>query len=89
MADLYSLYRATGIIDDARDLRAAFGECLHAQLLDRGLIDDSVPLAAMQFAVELGDHIIEMAHRSGPGAARVLNEGVRVITGYPRSYSAR
>jgi AcrR family transcriptional regulator len=88
MADLYYTYRANGMVPDARDLRAAFAKYLHSRLTEWGIIDAAVPRTALQFAVELGDHIIELAHHSGPDAARILDEGVRAITSYLRSYDA-
>lgn len=80
---------ARGLSADPRPRRAEFAGYLHSALLAwRLLRPDTDPLITAM-AVEMGDRVLEMAHRTGPDGGRaVLTEGARALTAYLQTYAA-
>lgn len=88
MATLFYLSRSSGLIADPQQRRARFAEALHSALIEwRLLRADTDPLVTTM-AVELGDHVLELSHRAGPGRDHaVLTEGERALTRYLQTYA--
>jgi AcrR family transcriptional regulator len=78
---------ARGLLADPRLRRAEFADALHSALLAwRLLRPDTDPLVTA-VAVEMGDRLLEVAHRAGPDGDRaVLAEGARALTAYLQIY---
>ncbi|WP_418005029.1 TetR/AcrR family transcriptional regulator [Mycobacterium sp. PDNC021] len=87
MATLFYVNRASGALTDPRLLRSEVADAVHHALIAWGLLPaDTDPLVAAM-AIELGDHILELAHRRGAGLdLAVLAEGERVVTAYLETY---
>lgn len=88
LVELVYSSRAIGFMSDPQHSRAAFAEILHGALVKWKLIRaETDPLVCM-LAIELGDRILEMAHRAGPGGDdAVLVEGERALTTYLQNYA--
>jgi AcrR family transcriptional regulator len=80
---------ARGLLADPGLRRAEFADALHSALLAwRLLLPDTDPLVTT-VAVELGNRLLEVAHRAGPAGDRaVLAEGARALTAYLQTYAA-
>lgn len=88
LANLFYLSRSRGLIADPQQRRARFAEALHAALIEWRLLRADTDLLVTTMAVELGDHVLELSHRAGPGRARaVFAEGERALTKYLELYA--
>jgi AcrR family transcriptional regulator len=88
MGTLFYASRTSGLLTDPRDLRSEVAASVHAALIGWGLLPaDTDPLVA-GMAIELGDHVLELAHRGDAGLDdAVLAEGERAVTKYLESYT--
>ncbi|BDB39778.1 MULTISPECIES: TetR/AcrR family transcriptional regulator [Mycobacterium] len=90
LARLFYLSRSSGLIADPQQRRAQFASALHAALIEWGLLQPGTDPLVTTIAVELGDHVLELSHRAGPGRDRaVLAEGERALTNYLQDYAQR
>jgi AcrR family transcriptional regulator len=79
---------ARGLLADPRLRRAEFAGALHSALLAWRLLRPGTDPLITAVAVEMGDRLLEVAHRAGPGGDRaVLAEGARALTAYLQTYA--
>jgi AcrR family transcriptional regulator len=80
---------ARGLLADPRLRRAEFANALHSALLTWRLLRPETDPLVTAVAVEMGDRLLEVAHRAGPDGDRaVLTEGARALTAYLQTYAA-
>ncbi|QLL09910.1 TetR/AcrR family transcriptional regulator [Mycobacterium vicinigordonae] len=90
MAKLFYLSRSSGLIADPQQRRARFAVALHEALIGWRLLPADADPLVTTMAVELGDHVLELSHRAGPGRDHaVLVEGERALTTYLATYARR
>ncbi|MEE6165762.1 MULTISPECIES: TetR/AcrR family transcriptional regulator [unclassified Mycolicibacterium] len=80
---------ARGLLADPRLRRAEFANALHTSLLAWRLLRPGTDPLVTAVAVEMGNRLLEVAHRAGPDGDRaVLAEGARALTAYLQLYAA-
>lgn len=80
---------ARGLLADPRLRRAEFADALHSALLTWRLLRPGTDPLVTTVAVEMGNRLLEVAHRAGPDGDRaVLAEGARALTAYLQTYAA-
>lgn len=73
----------TAVTEFCREHNARIARDLFAVMTDAGLLSDEVDLARGQFAVEIGDRVLEWAFRNGyTGDQRVIDDGVEMLVSY-------
>ncbi|WP_019972399.1 TetR/AcrR family transcriptional regulator [Mycobacterium sp. 141] len=88
LATLHYNSLARGLLADPRLRRAEFAEALHSALLAWQLVRPDTDPLVTAVAVEMGDRLLEVAHRAGPeGDRSVLAEGARALTAYLQTYA--
>jgi AcrR family transcriptional regulator len=89
MVELFYSSRAVGFMPDPHESRAVFAEFMHAALIEWKLLRADADPLVCTVVIELGDRILEMAHRAGPGGDdAMLAEGERALTTYLNRYAA-
>ncbi|WP_051022261.1 TetR/AcrR family transcriptional regulator [Nocardia pneumoniae] len=89
--DFVALYYASrhneALRDDIREHLARLTDVLHRHLLSTGLLAPGTSRRVVEVAVELGDHLFEMAHRRGDEGDALTDEGRIAITRYLEVYA--
>jgi len=87
MGTLFYGSRRSGLLTDPRELRSEVADSVHAAMIAWGLLPPDIDPLVTAMAIELGDHVLELAHRDGTGLdLAVLAEGERVMISYLQSY---
>lgn len=90
LVELFYSSRAIGFRPDPQHSRATFAAVLHGRLVEWNLLRADSDSLVVALAVELGDRILEMAHRAGPdNDGPVLVEGERALTTYLQNYAVQ
>lgn len=90
LVELFYSSRAIGFLPDPHHSRATCAALLHSRLVEWELLRAECDPLVVVLAVELGDRVLEMAHRAGPaGDGPVLAEGERALTAYLQSYAVQ
>lgn len=73
----------TAVTEFCREHNTRIAQNLFAVMTDAGLLSDEVDSARSQFAVEIGDRVLEWAFRNGyTGDKRVIDDGTEILIGY-------
>jgi hypothetical protein len=84
---LYYARRGSGRIPDPRAHRAWIAELVRDHLIERKLVRADLEPLVLTVAIEMGDRIVELAHRVHPdGDPAILVEGQLAITRYLEGY---
>jgi AcrR family transcriptional regulator len=87
MGTLFYGSRRSGLLTDPRELRSEVADSVHAAMIAWGLLPPDIDPLVTAMAIELGDHVLELAHRDGTGLdLAVLAEGERAMISYLQSY---
>lgn len=71
------------IFDFCREHNARIAQALFAVMTQAGLLSAEADLARGQFAVEIGDRVLEWAFREGyTGDQAVIDDGIEILVGY-------
>ncbi len=88
LVTIYHQGRLTGELPDAVPHRHRFAAMVHEAMITRGLLPASTDVLVTELAVELGDRVVELAHRRAPGGdPAVIAEGVLAITRYLEAHA--
>ncbi len=89
--DFVALYYASRhnetLRDDIRKHLGTLTDLLHRHLLSTGLLAPGTSRHVVEVAVELGDHIFEVAHQRGDEGDALTEEGRIAITRYLQVYA--
>ncbi|MEU6187643.1 TetR/AcrR family transcriptional regulator [Nocardia sp. NPDC047038] len=90
--DFVALYYASrhneALRDDIREHLGRLTDLLHRHLLATGLLAPGTSRRVVEVAVELGDHVFELAHQRGDESDALTDEGRIAITRYLQVYAA-
>jgi AcrR family transcriptional regulator len=90
LVELFYSSGPAGFTPDPYESRVVFATMLHAALVQRKLLRADTDPLVCSVVIELGDRVLEMAHRAGPGADdAVLAEGERALGIYLQHYAVR